>query len=151
MVKNLMTKKRETGGMVVLNLWWDYTLCRIVNLSHDESVVRENLDNYTAVMLFRELCGLITKGMGEVVKSGSHVDYIKDQYGVDWVSNAWNTAKVIDRCGGESHILNADVIEVQRHLAKLMPGAELPWGRSPSKMCVICMSKPVRTVMIPCG
>ena len=39
-VKNLMIKKRETGGMVVFNLWWDYTLCRIVNLSHDESVVR---------------------------------------------------------------------------------------------------------------
>ena len=59
--KNLMRKKRETGGMVVFNLWWDYTLCRIVNLSHDESVVRENLENYTAVMLFRELCGLITR------------------------------------------------------------------------------------------
>ena len=59
--------------MVVFNLWWDYTLCRIVNLSHDESVVRENLENYSAVMLFRELCHLITKGMGEVVKSGSHV------------------------------------------------------------------------------
>ena len=137
--------------MVVFHLWWDYTLCRIVNLSHDESVVRENLENYTAVMLFRELCGLITKDMGEVVKSGSHVDNIKDQYGVDWVSNAWNATKVIGRCGGESHILNADVIKVQRHLAKLMPGAELPWGRSPSKMCVICMSKPVKTVMIPCG
>ena len=73
--------------------------CHIVNLSHDESVVRENLENYTAVMLFRELCGLITKGMSEVVKSGSHVDYIKDQYGVDWVLNAWNATKVIDRCG----------------------------------------------------
>ena len=52
------------------------------------------------------------KGMGDVVKSGSHVDYIKDHYGIDWVSNAWNAAKVIDRCGEESHILNADVIEV---------------------------------------
>ena len=108
-VKNLMIKKRETGGMVVVfNLWWDYILCRIVNLSHDESVVRENLENDTAVMLFKELCGLITKDMGEVVKSGSHVDYIKDHYGIDSVSNAWNAAKVIDRCGGESHILNAD-------------------------------------------
>ena len=86
--------------MVVFNLWWDYTLCRIVNLSHDESVVRENLVNYTAVMLFRELCGLITEDMSEVVKRGHHVDDINDQYGIDWVSNAWNATKVIDRCGG---------------------------------------------------
>ena len=69
-VKNLMIKKRETGGMVVFNLWWDYTLCRIINISHDKSVVRENLENYTAVMLFRELCGLITEDMSKVVKSG---------------------------------------------------------------------------------
>ena len=66
-VKNCMLKQKETGGMVVFDLWWNYTLCRIVNLSHEESVVRENVVNYTAVMLFRELCGLITEDMSEVV------------------------------------------------------------------------------------
>ena len=86
--------------MVVFNLWWDYTPCWIVNLSHEESAVRENLVNYTAVMLFRELCGLITEDMSEVVRKAHHVDDIKDQYGIDWVSNAWNARKVINRCGG---------------------------------------------------
>lgn len=151
-VQNRMLKQRETGGIVVFDIWWNYALCRIANLSKDESIPRENLGNYTAVMLFRELCNFIMVEMAEIVTTPAAVEKLRNTYGIDWVQGAWNARRIINKYGGESHPLNAIVTQLQRHLTRLTPGTSLPWGtRSPSKMCVICLSRPVETVLVPCG
>lgn len=149
-IKRRLIKQMETGLQVLLGPWWHLALLRVLDVTR---VVRlQDLDNYTCVKMFKSLCFLVSDGIHSVMHNASNgLTKLRDQYGVDLVTTVWEAARIIHSCGGENHPLNQELVVLKNFIANYIPDAQVPWGRSPSKMCIFCPKRPVQCVIIPCG
>lgn len=121
-VKNVMFKKKETGGKVVFGPWFNYALQRLLELSSSHTsgtAMATPPGEYTAVKIIGSLFSFIANDLNEVIKCGQ-LEKLKTIMGVDLVGNVNTARKVIDHIGGSAHFLHNELVRVEAHVKSLI-------------------------------